>query len=75
MPHFGGEQPETITCLFTDSYANHRLGWWSRSEQQLYVPNSDGTNGIIDHKQFKYWARLSNLKGFQVAEAMKGVEK
>lgn len=74
MPHHGGPQPETTTCLFTDGYASDRLGWWSRSEQRLYVPNADGTNGVIDHKQFKWWANLPNLQGFRTADAVKGIE-
>lgn len=47
-------------CIFSDGVI-HRVGWWSNSEQNLMVPNGDGTNSIIDHKPFLAWAKLPNL--------------
>ena len=53
--------PETL-CLFSDGI-RFRVGWWSRAEEQLYIPNSDGHRQPAD-SNFRptAWARLHNLK-------------
>lgn len=60
------KQPEQSTCLFTDGFGLYRAGWWSHKDQCLRVENSDGTHGVVDHRPFKWWAELENLRGFGV---------
>lgn len=75
MPDHGGIQPETTLCLFSDGYADHRIGFWSRSDQCLRVPNNNGTNMPISHSRFRYWAKLGNFQNFSnVREPIKGIE-
>lgn len=74
MPHCGGPQPVTTTCIFTDGYAGFMIGWWSRDLQRLYIPNANGTNGVVDHQNLRWWAPLGNLQGFRTADATPGVE-
>lgn len=38
----------------------HRVGWWSVTEQAFYIPNADGTNGVID-LEIVCWAHLPNM--------------
>ena len=51
----------TRLCLFSDG-VRFRVGWWSRSEGALFIPNSDGERGPAD-SNFRptCWARLPDL--------------
>ena len=75
MPHAGGPQPETVTCLFSDGFGTFQTGWWSRTLQQLFVPQAQGTREVIDHREFLWWAKLDNLQGFATERApVEGIE-
>jgi len=50
----------TANCLFSDG-VQFRVGWWSKSKGELYLPNADGTNSVSDSFTPTCWARLYNL--------------
>lgn len=53
-------RPPKENCLFSDGI-QFRVGWWSKTKAELYIPNADGTNGVSDSFTPTCWARLYNL--------------
>lgn len=59
MPHHGGPRPPKHRCLYAwHGGVNIAVGFFSGSDDCIYVKNADGTNTKVPLERFDQWTEL-----------------
>jgi hypothetical protein len=69
---FGDQHPRppTTFCLFSDGTGFCWGGWWSNSDQCIYIPSADASGNRVMHDEIrwrvKFWAEFENMRGMRI---------
>lgn len=64
QPFGRNSRPPKTTCFFTDGCATYFAGWWSPTDQTIYVSRPDGANEALSERAVlgvRYWANPANF--------------